>query len=104
MDWKARFEVNSIVILSTPSALGSISYASPVNDLWFGLDCTDPSACSMSSHSLFGTYANPELKITSNTAINRIRVANEVSIGTFIHCVLAVLSPCSCDATSYEDI
>ena len=45
MNWKARFEVNTILFLSNDPALGSTSYSSPVYDMWFGLDYTDPTAC-----------------------------------------------------------
>jgi len=33
MDWKARFDVSTIVFLGNAPALGSTSYASPVNEL-----------------------------------------------------------------------
>ena len=62
MDWKARFEVSTVVSLSEAPPLGSTSYVNGVNSVVCVSACSDPTVCSFQPFDRnTDLYANPEV-------------------------------------------
>ena len=61
LEWKALFDLNTLVILSNAPPLGSPSYMSSVNKLSVALTCTDFTSCSKYITEQDTMFQNPEI-------------------------------------------
>jgi hypothetical protein len=96
MNWKANFDLKTIVLLSTPPPpLGGTAFPSPVNDIQI-------KPGSSADKFFYGLYDNPEMKINTITQFIKVQ-SMQAATGTFTYCSVAVLSPCNCYTTSYQD-
>ena len=103
MEWKALFELKTLVVLSKALPLAESTLTSPWGGLGAYLDCTDSTTCSISSVVNIDIFTEPEFRMTSPTPVNRLRLTSTTSVtGTFTFCVVAALSPCDCNTSSFK--
>ena len=61
MEWKALFDLQTLVVISKPPALAIKASANPVNKMAAYLTCTDSTTCSLNSNKNDNLYENPEI-------------------------------------------
>jgi hypothetical protein len=103
MEWKALFELKTLVVLSKALPLEDSILPSPWGGLGAYLDCTDSITCSISSVENQDFFNDPEFRMSSPTPVNRLWISSLTSVtGTFTFCMVAALSPCDCNTSSFK--